>query len=233
MLNNWTEREKWFLALVGFCLFLLFSLVIYLNMNASEIAAEDSFEEMGLSVNDAGRPLALGSATVSQWDGEMTQLAKVSKSIIVDVKGEVVLPGVYTLDAGSRVDDAIRMAGGETADADLNAVNLAEPLTDGAIVYVPNQEEKGQSISNVNGNVPGLNPSGGANGSPTGSGRVSLNKAGLKELMSLPGIGESKANAIIAYRTDNGGFRSIDELLNIKGIGPKILERIRDRMVVD
>lgn len=137
--------------------------------------------------------------------------------IAVYVCGEVNSPGVYFFEDGSRISDAIMAAGGPCANADLRSVNLAQRLSDGQQVVVSPLPAEGEEVS--------------ANISPAG-GKVNLNRASLEELMTLPGIGETKAGAIIRYREEVGWISSPDEIMNISGIKDRIYERIADLIEV-
>jgi competence protein ComEA len=133
--------------------------------------------------------------------------------ILVHVTGAVNIPGVYSLALTSRVQQAIEAAGGPTSEADLTAINQAAPLIDGQQITVPT---KGQ-----------IRPI------ESSSGRlINLNTASLDELMTLPGIGEDRANAIIAYRSKSGGFKTIENILDISGIGPSTFDRLKDLITV-
>lgn len=148
--------------------------------------------------------------------------------LVVDVAGAVVRPGVHELPASSRVADAIDAAGGFTADADRVRLNLAEPLTDGSRVWVPAFGElSGPDLVPV---VTGPGAGTGAGeGAQAGSGPVDINTADAASLESLPGIGPSLAEAIVEHRQRNGPFASVDELVEVSGIGPVKLEQIRPR----
>lgn len=130
--------------------------------------------------------------------------------VTVHVTGAVLVPGVYQLPAGSRIDDAIWMAGGFTNDANEAGLNRAQILTDGAQIAVP-----------VLGEISIAGGSGGAT-----SGLVNINTASASELEALPGIGPALARAIITWREENGGFREIVDLDRVSGIGPKLMERL-------
>jgi competence protein ComEA len=152
--------------------------------------------------------------------------------IVVDVVGAVVRPGVHELPAASRVADAIDAAGGFTVDADRVRLNLAEPVADGAHVWVPAfGESSGPDL------VPVVTVSGGAGpagpGGGDGSEKVDINAADAASLERLPGIGPSLAAAIVEHRQRNGPFANIDELIEVSGIGPVKLEQIRLRATVD
>jgi len=140
--------------------------------------------------------------------------------LIVHVAGEVMTPGVYELVPGSRMIDAIEAAGGPTRRADTDAINLATPVTDAQQVYVPRKGATARPAS-----VPSALPS------STG-GLVNLNSASATELETLPGIGPQTARAIVEHRTKNGPFLTVDELLDVRGIGPAKLEGLRERVRV-
>lgn len=150
--------------------------------------------------------------------------------VVVQIAGAVVQPGVYRLAAGARVADLIAAAGGVTAAADPGSVLLAAPVADGARVYVP---EVGESPppSPSPPTVPGGGAGGGAAGGAGGAGGVSapldLNAATEAELDDLPGVGPATATAIVAHRQQSGPFSSVDQLLDVRGIGPAKLEAIR------
>ncbi|MFP5527620.1 helix-hairpin-helix domain-containing protein [Peptococcus simiae] len=133
----------------------------------------------------------------------------------VHVSGAVAKPGVYTLSADARVNDAIQVAGGPLPEADLDALNLAQPLIDGTKIAVPRQGEAPPAPA------PGTVGTG-----STGAGAVSINAASVEELQKLPGIGPAKAQAIVAYREAHGGFRALEELKEVSGIGDKTYERL-------
>lgn len=145
----------------------------------------------------------------------------------VDVKGAVKEQGVYELQTGSRVTDAIQKAGGLTNEADRNSINLAAKVTDEMVIYVAKVGEEiapDQSVSTL--------PKG-SSSQEEQDGAVHLNSATVQDLKSISGIGEKRAQDIISYRDSNGGFKSIDELKNVSGIGEKTLENIRSQVRVD
>ncbi len=141
-------------------------------------------------------------------------------SLIVDVAGAVRHPGVYEFHEGDRVIDAIEAAGGPTAKASLDALNLAAPLGDGVQILVPTQ-------------APTVSARAGATtGGAAGTTLINVNTASASELEELPGIGEVIAQRIVDYRTQNGPFASVDDLLDVSGIGDAILGDIRDLVTV-
>ncbi|HEV8250026.1 MAG TPA: helix-hairpin-helix domain-containing protein [Gaiellaceae bacterium] len=139
--------------------------------------------------------------------------------VVVHVVGAVVSPGLYRLDEGSRIADAVSLAGGATRKADLSAVNLAAPLVDGTQVVVP---RRGEQVSAPAGADSGATSEESAPGGP-----IHLNTATSEQLETIPGVGPVTAQRIIDFREQNGPFRSVDELDAVSGIGPKRLEELR------
>ena len=148
--------------------------------------------------------------------------------IYVDLKGAVKHPGVYALDQGSRVFDLLEMAGGLTEDAAERALNQAQLLVDQQSLYVPTMEEWEAESQGPQANLVG---SQGPLVSSPNSGKVNVNQADLAQLETLPGIGAKKAQAIIDYRTANGSFHSLEDLGKVKGIGSKMLEKLKDLVI--
>ena len=142
--------------------------------------------------------------------------------VVVYVAGAVARPGVYPVGGGARVADAVGAAGGTTPDADLDPLNLAARLSDGDRVLVP---RKGQAPPPV------LGPGPAGDGS-TPSGPVNLNTATAEQLEALSGVGPATAHAIITWRQQHGRFRSVQDLLQVRGIGPAKLEALRDQVTV-
>lgn len=144
-----------------------------------------------------------------------------SKALIyVYVCGQVVSPGVYPLAEGDRVYQAIEMAGGILSEGDATLLNLAERLVDGQKIYVPSYEE-GET----------WNESAAAEEATTGL--VNINQASKEMLMTLPGVGESKADAILTYRQEHGRFNSLEDLMNVPGIKEGVYAKIKDRISIN
>jgi competence protein ComEA len=137
--------------------------------------------------------------------------------VVVHVAGAVRKPGLYEFPHGARIADAIETAGGASTRADLDALNLAELLVDGSQIVVPRTES----------GMPGSATTVGAPGSSASPTVVSLNGADTAMLETIPGIGPVTAQAIVDHRSQIGGFGSVDELLDVDGIGPATLESIR------
>jgi competence protein ComEA len=158
----------------------------------------------------AGRTLTGAGAASEQTAAQplVPEAPAVAPRLVVHVAGAVKRPGLYRLAQGKRVADAVARAGGATAPADTAAINLAAPLADGMQVLVPRRRPA----------VAGKQP----------AGRVSLGSATLAELDALPGVGPVTAQKILDFRTQHGGFRSVDDLDAIPGIGPARIEQLRD-----
>jgi competence protein ComEA len=169
-------------------------------------------------------------------------------SLIVYVAGEVVRPGLYALSAGARVDGALRAAGGATRRADLVAVNLAEPLSDGEKVVVPARGDPAPEASGGPASM-ALSPAATGAGSARHSRRsrgthrgrrhkqppaapIDINAADASALEELPGIGPSLAERIVAYRDLNGPFHGLDELLDVSGMTDRRLDQISPYLVI-
>lgn len=145
------------------------------------------------------------------------------EQITVDVKGAVKSPGIYDLPVGSRVHDAVQKAGGLTEEADSKSLNLAQKVSDEALVYVPTKGEEAASQQTGSGTSP----------STSKEKKVNLNKASLEELKQVKGLGGKRAQDIIDHRETNGKFKSVDELKKVSGIGSKTIEKLKDYVTVD
>lgn len=143
--------------------------------------------------------------------------------ITVDVKGAVKSPGIYDLPVGSRVHDAVQKAGGLTDEADSKSLNLAQKVSDEALVYVPTKGEEAASQQVASGTTP----------STSKEKKINLNKASLEELKQVKGLGGKRAQDIIDHREANGKFKSVDELKKVSGIGAKTIEKLKDYVTVD
>lgn len=163
-------------------------------------------------------------------DGEETTQ---QNEIFVYVCGFVNSPGMYSLDSGSRVADAIKLAGGMTKEADIDYINQAMPLSDGVKIYVPSKEETANlSAQNTNDGLSDVFPGSANLPVQEADDKININTATKEQLMSLNGIGESRAQDIIDYREQNGGFSSIEDIKNVTGIKDAIFQKICDDIKV-
>ena len=139
--------------------------------------------------------------------------------IYVHICGAVINPGVYQVPAGTRVYQALELAGGSSNDAYLSGINLADKLADGQKVYIPAEGENAEGILSIDsGDVQSV--------------MININTASEAELMTLPGIGQSRAKDIINYRVKNGLFESIDDIMKVSGIKEAAFEKIKDLIKV-
>ena len=160
---------------------------------------------------------AVVTTVLAEKTEESTTLEAV---IFVDIKGEVKKPGVYQMKAGDRVKDAIDAAGGLTAEADSQKVNLAQRVEDQMVIVVPKVGEEAEAI-----------PAGVTSKETSKEGKVNINTATVEELKTLKGVGEKKAEAIIEYRKKNGSFKTKEDLMKVRGIGKKLFESFEERIV--
>ena len=168
-----------------------------------------------------------------ELDTETTETVT-SQDIYVYICGAVSQEGVYKLEADSRIQDVLDMAGGYSEDAAHGYVNLAEKLTDGMRIYIPTVQEVNES-----GDTAGVweqaQPENGDAGSDTGTGTgvlVNINTADVEQLKTLPGIGDSKARDIVSYRDTNGPFGDVGELKNVSGIGESTFAKLSPYITV-
>ena len=180
------------------------------------------------------KPFSQTPAKETQVQTEVTTVSKDEKEdknqkeevveqdlITVDVKGAVKSPGIYDLPVGSRINDAVQKAGGLTDNADSKSINLAQRISDEALVYVPTKEEATSQEAHSNASNTKENK------------KVNLNKASLEELKQVKGLGAKRAQDIIDHRESNGKFKSVDELKKVSGIGAKTIEKLKEYVTVD
>jgi competence protein ComEA len=169
----------------------------------------------------------LESADIDTEEIESTEVVSTPEQdgapILIYICGEVNSPGVYELDGGSRITDAVDAAGGLTDKASREYWNLAEPLTDGEMLYFPTVEEAKERAEAV-----GESTSSAAED----DGLININTADLTELQKIPGVGESRAASIISYRQENGSFGSIEDIKNVSGIADGLFEKMKDYIKV-
>lgn len=164
------------------------------------------------------------------------EIVEENNTIVVHITGEINYPGVVVLKEGARVVDAIEAGGGETDEADLSSLNLAYMLSDGEKIYVPNKEETSQEsqereyITSAKDNSE--QSENGAKSTGTNF-KININTAKQEELTQITGIGESTAKKIIEYRTQNGKFKSIEDIKNIPGIGDSKFNAMKEEITVN
>lgn len=170
-------------------------------------------------------PLAFTTLDVPSTTPELEIQSNLEpEQIIIDVKGAVNYPGVYTLSENQRIIDAIEAAGGYHEEANPVLINHAQKLQDEMVIYIPKigedaSEAQEQLVQISSANAPD---------SSNSTGKINLNKATESDLTQLPGIGPSKANAIIQHRTEHGNFKTSEDLKQVTGIGDKTFEQLKD-----
>lgn len=173
-----------------------------------------------------GCSLSPGGQVIDQIDSEYAEADEIQESnfsdadqssdegiIWVHVCGQVKEPGVYSFPEGSRVFDAVEAAGGFTEEADMDSINLAMSLVDEGKIYIASREEDKESNNSSE---------------SQSDGRINVNTATLDDLMTLPGIGEKRAESILKLREEKGSFQTVEELLEAEGIKEGIFEQIKD-----
>ena len=199
----------------------------------------DPAESLGIDGEDVtveerashGNPDSLNQTVV----GGMGADADDGATYFVHICGAVVKPGVYEVAAGSRVFELLELAGGFSDEAATDAVNLAMAVSDGSQIQIPTIEQAAEQ-----GEQPWVTYAGGGSGDTTSvngasstlTGLVNINTASSAELMTLPGIGQAKADSIIAYRSEKGKFTRIEDIMQITGIKEGVFEKIKDRICV-
>lgn len=223
-------------------------LILFTEENVSVEAGESEREDVSKSAS----PLQEEAATsekkaTSEENGPVKEMPAENSLLYVHVCGAVEAPGVYELPAGCRVYEAVQAAGGFSADADQNYVNQAQILTDGVKLVIPTREEaaasgrgdepgsaaaeKGQTALQI-GIVGSDEPSGGEDAERTNA-KTNINTASLKELCGIPGVGETRAAAIISYRDSHGSFAKPEDIMKVSGIKEGMYEKIKDSISVD
>jgi competence protein ComEA len=151
-----------------------------------------------------------------------------STDCYIDVKGEVKQPGVYKAASNERVQDVIAQAGGFKSSADVNQINLAEKLHDEMVIYVPKKGEMAAAQPVHGASLSNAGSQNSQNNAGSSQSKVNINTATAEELQNIPGIGPSKAKAIVEYRTQNGPFKKEEDIKNVTGIGDKTYEKLAD-----
>lgn len=197
------KKNKIIGSIIIASIFLIFTFIGYLKDNRME-DYDDIFVESKAVVNNTETK------------------EKISEKIIkVEIKGEVNKPGVYAMKIGSRIEDLVKEAGGLTAKADTDRIpSLAKKLRDEECVIIPNID-KPEAVATI------------SSDKDEDVSIININTADKEQLEEIPGVGPVTAERIIDYREENGYFKSIEELKNIKGIGEKTFENMKDKVTVD
>lgn len=186
--------------------------LVYFNVNQSfkgEVVSEGAVEKL---------------AELDETEDEkIVEDESAEEDIIIDIKGEINSPGVYEMQLGDRMIDIVDRAGGLTDEASETAINLAEKLQDEMAIVIPKEGDELLETDELNSNA--------SNGLSSELDKLNLNHATQAELETLNGIGPSKAEAIISHREENGLFQSVEDVLEVSGIGEKTLESFKEDIV--
>ncbi len=193
----------------------LVSLVLILLMSIGQIYANSRRYEIPSTTTEPTQSAAVAAS----------ESVQPIEQIVIHIVGEVNRPGVFTMDKGSRLYEAVELAGGFTEAANQEGINLAQELLDGSQYIIPS--ESGELIINKNDGEQAVGYA------SENDGKVNINTADKQELQTLPGVGEVLAERIVAYRTEHGKFKNISELLNVDGIGEGKFQSIKDKVFVE
>lgn len=216
---NLNKKQKIIISIVIIILFTLVLIYVYQNLyvDDSEIILSNNINNVTENTNEI--------ETIEEKNDE--------EIVVVHIIGEVNNPGVVTLPEGSRIIDAINMAGGKTEEADLSKINLAYIVEDGTQIYIPRINE---NLNQVNLISDGAGIGVIINDSNVEENKVdakvNINTANKEKLETLPGIGETTAQKIIDYRESNGKFKTIEDIKNVSGIGEAKYESLKDKITV-
>ena len=216
------KNHKVMVAVLGSIMILLVIFLVWLQGAGTSLDKQNDLT----SIEDFS---SISNTKDSSENSDKSDEKKNTTNVMVDIKGAVNKEGVYSLPENSRVTDLVKLAGGMTEEADKNSVNLAQKLTDEEVIYIAKIGED-ISVINVNSNK---ETNDGSRSNTDTSGKINLNSATLEDLKTISGIGEKRAQDILAYRDSNNGFTTVDELSNISGIGSKTLEKLKTEVTVD
>jgi competence protein ComEA len=206
-----TRTQKSLFALILLVLIIISGTIYIRQEKATEISLGEAIELQ----EAAPTPTAVQSVVET-------------REISVYICGNVKSPGVIEVKEGTRLDEAIEMAGGANVEADLNTINLAYRLEDEDMIYIPKKGEKVQSTSKT---IPGVNTV--KSVAVSKSGKVNINTASESELDTLSGVGPATAKAIIQYRNQAGPFKSIEDIKKVKGIGDSKFDSFKDSIIIE
>jgi competence protein ComEA len=216
-MTEWIRTNKMY-VLIGVIIILCLGIYYFfpLEKGSSQKSVENNWLESEEKIEEAN----------VEKENEVESISNPSQAkIFVDVKGAITTPGVYEASMGERVIDIIEKAGGLLDSADKNNINFAMKVVDEMVLYIP-------AIGEQNPTMAGAATSGSVQEGTTADGKISLNSATESELQTLPGIGPSKALAILEYRETNGSFKKIEDLMEISGIGEKTFEKLKEHIAV-
>ena len=194
----------------------------YMNNIFIDEEGIDSEEEINIDYSKKDEDNNIETNTKESKTNETLETSS-TNLIVVEIKGEVMNPDVYTLNEGSIIKDLIDAAGGLTQEADISKINRAKEIKNHDLIVIKNIRD-----ITVEGEEEVQHEEDSETTKESSDGKISINNSDLNKLKEIPGIGEVKANAIISYREEHKGFKSIEEIKNVDGIGEKTFEKLKD-----
>ena len=224
-IKNWIIEKKNILLIVGAIVGVIFFLQKNDQSNSSEANTLMSEQEKSSSSFSSA---ASSSSSVSQASSNSSSQ---NKEVTCDISGAVKHQGVYTLKNGARLQELIEAAGGLKSNAQLKAINRAMTLKDQDKIHIPYKGEKVDPATTVSGNSTSEKNDASSSSSSDGE-KININTASVADLQKLNGIGEKRAEQIIAYREQNGDFKKIEDLMQVSGIGEKTFAALKDQLAI-
>ncbi|ASW43986.1 helix-hairpin-helix domain-containing protein [Clostridium isatidis] len=219
-MNNYLKNIKIRNIIILFLAFIFIVLSIYFYRdNKSKVFMDEYMEDIFVEES---------VSTISEDYNALNDLSieKESKNtIVVEIKGEVKNPDVYEMEEGSIIKDLIEKAGGLTSEANIDKINRAAKLNPNQLIIIPNKNSSEENFLGESEIIYGET-------NESSEKLININTASLEELTKINGIGETKAKSIIEYREKNGAFKSIEEIKNVKGIGEKTFEKLKDSITI-
>ena len=200
--------------------------ILYLKSGFMELKKNDTESIFATDTENTDILTVTSKNNSSNQNNKEVTIPVKDKSIVVEIKGEVKKPDVYTVNENAIVKELIEAAGGLTENADLSNINRAKKLQNHELVYIGNKSDINKEIENKN-SEPNI-----SNNQGITNNIVNINTATTEQLKTLNGIGDSKAKSIIEYREQSGGFKSIEDIKNVTGIGEKMFEKIKDQIEI-
>lgn len=233
MHGQWSTRERKLIVIIVVLSILLISMLFSAWMKKEDsVKREFSRQSFEDSKDEQEEETVPAVTTIVQE--EKAERGKSTESVMVDIKGAVDNPYVYDMNEEERVIDAISRAGGLLEEASTKHINLAQKVFDGMVIYIPTEEEvlaggEEQPVFDTS----ALNVIlGHTQDNSSSTGKININTATATELESLPGIGPSRAQAIITYREEKGAYTTPEDLMNVSGIGTKIFANLKNEIEV-
>jgi len=229
MIQELLKDKKKIGILVILTIVLILFGILYSKSGFKELKKNDTesvFVDDTKNVDTSIEKSANNKKSSSDMNNKEVTIPIKDKNIVVEIKGEVNKPNVYTLNENAIIKELIEAAGGVTENADLNNINRAKKLQNHDLIYIANKNDTKKEVKGANSET----NTGKSQG--TTNNIVNINTATLEELKTLNGVGDSKAKSIIEFREQSGGFKSKEDIKNVNGIGEKMFERIKEQIEI-